>query len=735
MARQLLTILPYPHRSIIQDQNTMARDQSANTPHLPPHQQREVTRRLGEGHLQLIPTAVAGNIINAALLIVPFGWSIAPGKLAGVIGAIVGMSLLLLTFWAKNRERVDHCPELVITRAIGLATAMGLTWGVAIYYLMSVSTLPQLAMLGMLAAGMMAAATLTCATVPKAGWAFILPIAVATIINLLQRGAVEYWVTTALLLSFIVVLHRNFTTTYANHIERLIGQIQLAENAQSADEAAATVRLLLNDFEEHGSDWLWETDAKGRLIAPSARFAQVAQRPAETLAGTPLIALFNQCPERGILDDHVRSARSFRDITVPLTIAGEHRWWSLSGHPFVNKDGKVRLRGVATDISAAKNAEVKVAYMAHYDGLTDLPNRFLFNDTINHALHRQRPGMETAILSLDLDHFKTVNDTLGHPAGDMLLQMVSRRIEGCLRQHDIVARMGGDEFAILMTGVQDRTAVEAVAQDILRSINDAMIIDGHQVISAASIGIAMAPTDGSTAETLMKNVDLALYSAKADGRNRFAFFAPEMDDAAQARRRVETDLRTAISRDELALHYQPLINVESGETVGYEALLRWYHPQRGLVMPNDFVPVAEETGLIVQLGEWVIRNAIAEAAGWPDHLGVSINISPLQMKSGSLISTIVNAIARAQIAPERVEVEITETVLMHETEVNLATLHRLREIGVRIALDDFGTGYSSLNYLRSFPFDKIKIDRCFIEDVERREDCRAIVRAVTGLAS
>jgi EAL domain-containing protein (putative c-di-GMP-specific phosphodiesterase class I) len=228
---------------------------------------------------------------------------------------------------------------------------------------------------------------------------------------------------------------------------------------------------------------------------------------------------------------------------------------------------------------------------------------------------------------------------------------------------------------------------------------------------------------------------LALYSAKANGRNRFAFFDPTIDEAAQARRMVEIDLRSALIRNELSLHYQPLINVESGETVAYEALLRWFHPTRGLVMPDEFISIAEETGLIVQLGEWVIRNAVAEVARWPEHVSVSVNLSPLQMKSNNLISTVINALASSGVAPQRLELEITETVLMHETAVNLATLHRLREVGVRIALDDFGTGYSSLNYLRSFPFDKIKIDRCFVEEVDSQEESRAIIRAITGLAN
>jgi predicted signal transduction protein with EAL and GGDEF domain len=316
-----------------------------------------------------------------------------------------------------------------------------------------------------------------------------------------------------------------------------------------------------------------------------------------------------------------------------------------------------------------------------------------------------------------------------------LLTIVSRRIERCLRSQDLVARLGGDEFAILLEPDTDRADAQAVAQRILNVLAEPAEIEGQQVVSGASIGIAVAPGDGITVESLMKNVDLALYAAKGGGRNRLAFFESQMDEAAQARRLIETDLRVALPKDQLSILYQPLINLRSGEVSGYEALLRWEHPERGLIMPADFIPVAEETGIVVQLGEWVIRNAIAEAATWPHGVNVSVNLSPAQIGSTTLIPTIVNALASTALDPHRLELEITEGVLMTDTEANLSILHRIKALGIRIALDDFGTGYSSLNYLRCFPFDKIKIDRNFVADINDRGDCRAIIRAVTSLAS
>jgi predicted signal transduction protein with EAL and GGDEF domain len=312
---------------------------------------------------------------------------------------------------------------------------------------------------------------------------------------------------------------------------------------------------------------------------------------------------------------------------------------------------------------------------------------------------------------------------------------VGKRIAACLANDEMVARLGGDEFAVLLPKVVGTDYATKVAEKIVDSFSAPIEIEGHQLICGTSIGIALSPSDGDTVETLMKHVDLALYDAKANGRNRFVFFEPGMDEAARTRREIELDLRAAIMRDELTLYYQPLVDIDTGKPNSYEALLRWNHPTKGLVMPTDFVGVAEETGLIVQLGEWVLRTAIAELANWDEHLSVSVNLSPLQMKSASLVTTIINALAQNQVNPQRLELEITESVLMEQSEVNLTTLHRLRSLGIRIALDDFGTGYSSLNYLRSFPFDKIKIDRCFVQDVHTREDCQAIIRSITSLAT
>ena len=564
--------------------------------------------------------------------------------------------------------------------------------------------------------------------IPRAALGLLLTIAAGSIAAFAVIETPEALWAAVIVTAFLIFFTAHCMFSFNSFAVRLLRARQLSH-------AADTVQLLLNDYEEHGADWLWETGPQGRIVSPSARFAEVSAHPPAKLEFVRLIDLFDPGHERAILEQLLHKGQAFRDVVARLSRDGEEHWWSLSGRPIVDETGGLTgMRGVATDVSAAKRAEAKVAYMAHYDGLTDLPNRRLFNETLGRALAR-RSDDGIAILYLDIDHFKTINDTLGHVIGDEVLKVTAQRIESCLGHRDMVARLGGDEFAVLLANASGEADIRLVADAIVAAMSESMFIDRQEVLAGVSIGIAQAPDHGDSAEALIKNADLALYHAKQTGRGRAAVFEIDMHEAMQARRLIEMDLRAALGRDQLELHYQPLVNLESGETTSYEALLRWNHPEQGLIMPASFIPIAEETGHIVQLGEWVIRTALLEAARWPQHLSVSVNLSPVQMRSTNLVPTIVNALAASGVAAQRLEFEITETVLMHDTQANLAVLHQLRALGVRIALDDFGTGYSSLNYLRSFPFDKIKIDRCFVDEVDSCHDSRAIVRAVTGLAA
>jgi diguanylate cyclase (GGDEF)-like protein len=387
------------------------------------------------------------------------------------------------------------------------------------------------------------------------------------------------------------------------------------------------------------------------------------------------------------------------------------------------------------DITERLRAEERIKHLAHYDALTNLPNRVTFYEQVESALSHLRRSESVAVLSLDLDHFKSVNDTLGHPVGDLLLQAAADRMRSCIRSEDIVARLGGDEFAIVQVSSGQAPDVTTLAARVIEAVGAPYDLNGHQVIVGVSVGIAMAPSDGDKPDQLMKNADLALYRAKADGGSVYRFFELEMDARMQARRALELDLHKAIVNGEFELYYQPVIDVKTGQITCCEALVRWHHPERGMILPLEFIPVAEATGVIVPLGEWVLRQACAEAAAWPKHVAVAVNVSPAQFKSRNLVPTVVNALATSGLPAERLELEITELVLMQETEGAIGILQQFHALGIRVAMDDFGTGYSSLGYLRSFPFDRIKIDQSFIHDLSTKEDSIAIIRAVVGLSS
>jgi diguanylate cyclase (GGDEF)-like protein/PAS domain S-box-containing protein len=397
--------------------------------------------------------------------------------------------------------------------------------------------------------------------------------------------------------------------------------------------------------------------------------------------------------------------------------------------------GEPTMLLAAVDVTERRRAEARVAHMARHDALTNLPNRMLYRERVEEQFARlKETGRGFSILLMDLDHFKQVNDTLGHSIGDRLLQEVACRLQACLPPGDMVARLGGDEFVIVHAD-PDRPSIIALAEKLRQDVDRPYDLDSHRVAIGLTVGIAMAPEDGVDPDQLLKNADLALYSAKAEGRGVFRFFEAEMDAQLQARRLLEGELRTAIAEGQLCVHYQPLYDLKQEIVCGVEALVRWNHPTRGLVSPGEFIPLAEEIGLIVPIGHYVLNQACRDAVLWPEHVKVAVNLSPLQFKGAALETVVMQALARSGLAPARLELEITEALLMEKDESVVATLNALRGIGVGISMDDFGTGYSSLNYLRSFPFTKIKIDQSFVKDLGSSADSQAIVRAVVGLGA
>ncbi|MCK1677912.1 EAL domain-containing protein [Bradyrhizobium sp. 147] len=527
--------------------------------------------------------------------------------------------------------------------------------------------------------------------------------------------------------------------------EGIISQLSDArQQLEDSQQELQEQKLRLDTAINHMVEGLCMFDAEKRLVICNERYANLYRLPPELLrAGTS---------HRDIIRHRIISGTLKSDAS---DIAAEQLISKLDALP-VNAvssridefaDGRLicvtrqPMAGggwVAThlDVTEQRRSEAKITYMAQHDALTELPNRVLLRARLEQAFADTRSGVRhLAVLMIDLDRFKEVNDTLGHPAGDSLLRAAATRLRECSRDTTLIARLGGDEFAVVDYVTNPVVDAASLAETIKAALCEPFDLGDHQVTVGASIGIAIGPRDGADSDVILKSADLALYAAKSGGRGAFRFFEPELDQLMHVRRNLEKDMRRALARGEFELHYQPFVSVETGQTCGYEALLRWHHPERGLVSPAEFIPLAEETGLILPLGEWVLRAACTEAAKWPSHLMIAINLSPAQFRSKELVSIIVSALATSEIAPHRLELEVTETVIMHDSDAVFAALGQLRELGVRIALDDFGTGYSSLSFLQKFPFDKIKIDRSFVGELSSKsEEAHRIARAVVAFA-
>jgi diguanylate cyclase (GGDEF)-like protein len=533
-----------------------------------------------------------------------------------------------------------------------------------------------------------------------------------------------------------IATHEDITTR-----EEMSARLKMQNELGKQQEENSRVRNLQFDTAINNmSQGLCFFDANHRLIVCNDRYIDMYDLAHDRVdPGTPLAEIVDMRFEAGSFPEMTRDEY----LRWRANVAISHEPTDSIVELRNGKTFKIRHRPmpdggwVATheDITVQRRSELKIEYMAHHDALTDLANRVLLNERLEQALGLRIHLEEmVAVHHIDLDQFKAVNDTFGHPAGDKLLRIVADRLRGLVRETDTIARMGGDEFVVVQVPITDPAESTSLAQRIIASMSEPFDLDGHQAVIGASIGIAVGPSDGLRPDELLRNADLALYRAKGDGRGTFRFFEAAMDLQMQTRRIMERDLRKALPSGQFELYYQPVVNLASGDISGFEALIRWNHPEQGVVAPASFIPLAEETGLIVPVGEWVIRQACATAAQWPGDLSVAVNISAAQFRNPGLMQVIVGALATSGLQPTRLEIEITETVLLQNRETTLAVLHQLRELGIRIAMDDFGTGYSSLTYLQCFPFDKIKIDRSFVKDITENTGSLNIVRAVAALA-
>ena len=685
--------------------------------------------------VQLVPLTMTINLLTAAIIIYLFS-----DDGAALFLTVWGASFVLaaaVSFWSWKRSRRNRprgTSARGIRRIILYATFFGGLWGAVAYVLFPTADTMHQLFLAALMAGLISGGAFALSTVPAAALAYTW-IVVLGMGGALLLAAYSVFETVAFMLCvYAVFLSRNICAHGQLFMDRLHDELKLEAQRE-------LIGLLLNDFEEHASDWLWETDASGVLVRVSDRFAEAAGKtPAELQGAEFADVLCGGCeyqpPELEDVLKRMAWRTPFRDVVVPVEIGEDMHYWLLSGKPIFDGVGKfLGYHGVGADVTDKRVAEERISRLAYYDSLTGLPNRAALREEVDSALTGAcERGESASLLCLDLDQFKSINDTLGHSVGDALLKSVAQRVRACARGRDIVARLGGDEFAIMQVNPVLPLDTMILARQLLDAFAVPFKVEHHNITISTCIGIAIAPADGWDTDALLKKADLALYAAKAEGVGTYRFFEPAMEAWANRRRSLEVGLRSAVENGEIEVVFQPLVDLRKGTIAACEALARWNSPEWGYVPPTEFIPVAEASGLIESIGQCVMREALKQARTWPEDTVVAVNLSPVQFKSQRLLATVVAALAESGMPAHRLELEVTESVFIEGGEDVRKMLENLRTLGVRIALDDFGTGYSSLSYLRRFPFDKIKIDKLFIDDVTAQDESLAIIRAIVTLA-
>ena len=683
--------------------------------------------------VRLVPATVASQMLAAGLV----AWSLR-GTVADLwLASWFFCALVICTARGVRALRLRRDPDYARRKPPDLKTItaivalLGVIWLVPPVFWFEQSDTEHQMMLGVLLVALISAAGISLSTLPQACLVYI---GILTVGGLVMTSHFQQPVHMALITVFAVAVGASAVANARRFVGHVRTQIELQE--QSA------LISLLREFEASGSDWLWQLDEYLQLTYMSRDMAQAIGRPLRELLGTHASRILD--PDGTAVElstgmrrlmRHAAERTAFRDIAIPIDHG--RRWWSVSAKPLLDGEGRFQgWRGVGSDITDTRLSGNDSVRAARLDPLTGVANRLLLREQLEEALLRQVGGdCACALLLVDLDRFKLVNDTLGHSVGDQLLCEVAHRLESCVGSQGVVGRLGGDEFAIVWRGPGDEGTLGALAGKIIAELSRTVTVGAADLHVGATIGISRAPQDGNREEVLMRCADLALYSRKEAGRGGHAFFEQQMYVDAEDYRSLENDVRNALSSDGLELHYQPIIDARTGKLVGREALLRWSHPQRGPIPPDQFVPIIEDAGLIHQIGDWVIRQACAEAIRWPDGLRVAVNVSAAQLSASGIAETVLGALASTGLEPGRLELEVTESIFIGDDTVTLAALERLRGIGVRLVLDDFGKGYSSFGYLSRAQFSKIKIDRSFVAGAaEGERDCSAIVRAILALA-
>ncbi|MEZ5748438.1 MAG: EAL domain-containing protein [Caenibius sp.] len=582
---------------------------------------------------------------------------------------------------------------------------------------------------------LIAAGALWTASAPLACILFTIITGVAAVLGFAFGGVYDVAIVVAAFIAIAVLGTVHGARTY---LTARVAEAGVAEKSE-------VVSLLLREFEESEADWLWQIDTSRRVRSASPRFAFALGRDPEEVEGTPFIQLIaGEAWETGQfppslhdLAERLKRRESFSNLIVKVNIGKKDRWWELSGTPKLDDSGKFSgFRGVGSDVTEQRESSEKIAYLARYDTLTGLPNRMMLMEALGDAMrYSEQWRTRCAFLMIDLDRFKAVNDSLGHQVGDKLLALVSDRLKSLMSDNELCGRLGGDEFAIVVRDASDTERVSAVARAVIDLLSRPYEVDHHMLYVGSSVGSAIGPRDGQTVETLMRNADLALYRAKDEGGGVHFEFEPSLHADAEERRKLEFSLRHALERNELLLNYQPVVDANNETVVSFEALLRWNSPEHGFVSPAKFIPLAEDTRLIVDIGDWVLNEACREAVRWPGGIKVAVNVSGEQLLSPNFAASVVKALATSGLEPGRLEIEVTESIFVRDDVTARAALEEIMALGCGVALDDFGTGYSSLGYLRKMRFSTIKVDRSFVQGAAKgNPESLAIIRAVVAMA-